>query len=171
MNNATFLVVDYSQPLCKPCDMSFLREAREAQGLTQEQLAEMAGTTRMNIYRLEKRDGISRKWAEKLSPILNVPIEDLLLGKPASLQDQQELVRTNDQFTSIPIRGEVAAGLWREVDDMNQDLEPLGFEMTIAIPDYPAELQFGLRVRGESLNKIAPNGSTLHCLEFINGGA
>ena len=74
-------------------------------------------------------------------------------------------------FTKIPIRGEVAAGLWREVDNLNQDIESFGFADTVVLPQYPPELQFGLIVRGESLNKIAPNGSTLHCLEFINGGA
>lgn len=97
-----------------------------------------------------------------------------LLDNPnADVQPNQpiDLSPTKDQFTTIPIRGEVAAGLWREVDNLNQDMESFGFADTVVIPQYPPELQFGLIVRGESLNKIAPNGATLHCLEFISGGA
>ncbi|SNY91969.1 SOS-response transcriptional repressor LexA (RecA-mediated autopeptidase) [Cohaesibacter sp. ES.047] len=72
----------------------------------------------------------------------------------------------------IPIRGEVAAGLWREHDDLAQDLdEPPQYAPTVSNDRYPSDHQFALVVRGESLNKIAPDGSTLHCVELINGGA
>ena len=80
-------------------------------------------------------------------------------------------------FFQIPIRGEVAAGLWREIDELSQDSwtensqHHVEYAPTIVLPGYPPEHQFGLYVRGESLNKIAPNGSILHCLEYINGDA
>ena len=92
-----------------------------------------------------------------------------------ALDDNSPLVRTTAEFTQIPIRGEVAAGLWREIDDLSQDCwsensqHHVEYTSTIALPGYPPEHQFGLYVRGESLNKIAPNGSVLHCLEYING--
>lgn len=76
------------------------------------------------------------------------------------------------ELGKIPIRGEVAAGLWREHDDVAQELdEPAEYAPTILAPTYPKDLQFALIVRGESLNKIAPDGSTLHCVEYIDGGS
>lgn len=66
----------------------------------------------------------------------------------------------------------MAAGLWREHDDLAQDLgEDPDYAPTVSNELYPAEHQFALIVRGESLNKIAPDVSTLHCVEIINGGA
>lgn len=72
----------------------------------------------------------------------------------------------------IPIRGEVAAGIWKQVDELYQGVEGVTeFADLVAIPGYPEEQQFALRVAGHSLNLIAPEGSILHCVEYINGGA
>ncbi|SNZ21690.1 LexA family protein [Cohaesibacter gelatinilyticus] len=72
----------------------------------------------------------------------------------------------------IPIRGEVAAGVWKQVDELYQGVEGLNeFADLVTVPGYPEDQQFALRVVGHSLNLIAPEGSTLHCVSHINGGA
>ncbi|MCT4654259.1 MAG: LexA family transcriptional regulator [Cohaesibacter sp.] len=173
--NVSFSDIDVSKLPCNIPDMGILTEARKAAGLTQEELAERCDVTRITIVRLEKQDGISKKWAEKLSPILNVPISTLMLGNsptPPSKSETGDLEPSPSQLGVLPIRGEVAAGVWREYDELAQDLgEPTEYAATVMMPGYPQEHQFALTVRGESLNKIAPNGATLHCIELINGGA
>lgn len=102
-----------------------------------------------------------------------VSVEWLLYGtKPGATTEIGDLEPSPSQLGIIPIRGEVAAGVWREYDELAQDLgEPTDYAPTIMLPGYPREQQFALIVKGESLNKIAPSGATLHCVELINGGA
>lgn len=174
MKNATFLVVDDSTMPCEPCGMSFLREAREAKGLTQEELAEKAGTTRMNIYRLEKKDGVSKKWAEKLSPILGVPVAGLMLGTSADsnqvvISPHSPLKPTELTIANLPVVGKVAAGYWRSCD-YQDDIDQFPLMPSIMNSQYPAGSQFIIEVEGESLNQTAPNGSFLHCAKLLEAG-
>lgn len=39
------------------------------------------------------------------------------------------------------------------------------------VADYPAKAQFGIRVEGKSLNKIAQDGDVLHCVRAETAGA
>lgn len=65
----------------------------------------------------------------------------------------------------IKVTGKVAANTWLDVNDMDfgyDDEEPIP-----ADPTYPANLQFALLVEGPCLNKIAPHGARLDCLDVI----
>jgi SOS-response transcriptional repressor LexA len=65
---------------------------------------------------------------------------------------------------AIPIRGEVAAGLWLELDGADE----IEFE-DIAVPfhqKWPAESQYGLIVRGTSINLVAQPGDVLQCVDL-----
>lgn len=65
----------------------------------------------------------------------------------------------------IPIRSEVAAGLWLEVGALSE--EPLGFAQGIEpIKGFPLQATYALRVRGNSVNKIAPPGALLVCVDL-----
>lgn len=70
---------------------------------------------------------------------------------------------------AIPTRGEVAAGHWLDID---VELDPQDFEQfpIAAHPGYPFEAQFGLIVRGTSINRIAASGTVLHCLDLAMTG-
>jgi SOS-response transcriptional repressor LexA len=63
----------------------------------------------------------------------------------------------------LPIVGEVAAGLWLEVDTVvdapTHDAVPLA-----ADPRWPPEEQFAVVVRGTSINRVAPDGAVLACI-------
>ncbi|GAA4247474.1 helix-turn-helix domain-containing protein [Azospirillum formosense] len=59
--------------------MTKLKEIREARGLSQEQVAEMAGTSQPQIYKLEKGlRSMTLDWAAKLARVLDVPVANLL---------------------------------------------------------------------------------------------
>jgi transcriptional regulator with XRE-family HTH domain len=59
--------------------MSMLQKLREERGLSQQQLAELAGTSQPQINRLEKsKRTLSKAWAERLSPHLGISAEKLL---------------------------------------------------------------------------------------------
>ncbi|WP_406853518.1 S24 family peptidase [Alsobacter sp. KACC 23698] len=59
--------------------MSELRRIREAKGLSQQKLAELAGTSQPQIRRLEVGEReLTKSWADRLAPFLDVRSEDLL---------------------------------------------------------------------------------------------
>lgn len=67
---------------------------------------------------------------------------------------------------AIPTLGEVAAGVWLDVD---VEMDPRDIEQfpIAALPDFPINAQFGLIVRGTSMNKVFSAGEVLHCVDII----
>jgi DNA-binding XRE family transcriptional regulator len=172
--NVSFSDIDVENGMCNIRRMGILTEARKAAGLTQEELAEKVGATRITIVRLEKKDSISRKWAEKLSPILDVPIANFLLGTSADsnqvvISPNSPLKPTELTIANLPVVGKVAAGYWRSCD-YQDDIDQFPLMPSIMNSHYPAESQFIIEVEGESLNQTAPNGSFLHCAKLLEAG-
>jgi DNA-binding XRE family transcriptional regulator len=172
--NVSFSDIDVENGMCNIRRMGILTEARKAAGLTQEELAEKVGATRITIVRLEKKDSISRKWAEKLSPILDVPIANFLLGTSADsnqvvISPNSPLKPTELTIANLPVVGKVAAGYWRSCD-YQDDIDQFPLMPSIMNSHYPAESQFIIVVEGESLNQTAPNGSFLHCAKLLEAG-
>jgi hypothetical protein len=64
--------------------------------------------------------------------------------------------------------GTVAAGLWSEVPELQENL----LERVPVAPDsrFPADAQYALRVRGASIDKIAPDGSVIACVDITAAG-
>lgn len=64
----------------------------------------------------------------------------------------------------VAVIGEVAAGLWFDteggVDRPNYEQYPLPADQR-----YPPVAQYGLIVRGNSINRVAREGEVLHCLD------
>lgn len=70
--------------------------------------------------------------------------------------------------SGVPIVGEVAAGLWMEAALFETENS---LESTISYDvRFPAQAQFVVRVRGESLNRIAGNGDLLLCVDYLAAG-
>lgn len=71
---------------------------------------------------------------------------------------------------SITTRGEVAAGRWLDID---ADVDASDFDQFPVAPDpaYPIDSQFGLIVRGTSMNKVVAPGDMLHCVDVRITGA
>jgi SOS-response transcriptional repressor LexA len=97
------------------------------------------------------------------------------IDKIAALADQLETtpeylafgIGSSEFVESIgmSVRGEVAAGLWLEVDGIidTNPFEPIPMAFD---PRYPKEAQYGLVVRGTSINKVAQPGDVLICLDL-----
>lgn len=126
-------------------------------------LADALGVDPSQVTRLLK--GTRKVSAEEIrtiarylgvNPPVNIVMDDL----------QEEEIR----LRKIPILGEVAAGAWLEVPAMSSASEAQEF-----LPFVPTENAndpglFALRVRGTSLNKIAPDGALLVCVEYHHSG-
>lgn len=71
-------------------------------------------------------------------------------------------------YEPLLIMGDVAAGLWSEVEFFNEEIT----ERSIFVPilGYKDSAQFLLRVRGESMNKVAQNGELILCVDIHDGG-
>jgi transcriptional regulator with XRE-family HTH domain len=89
-----------------------LVHARKSRGQTQEQLADLVGTTKQQISRLESGGrALSPVWAEKLGRVLAVSPEQLLFG-PKSLHVAQSRVESRTvEVVELDVRAAAGAGL------------------------------------------------------------
>lgn len=70
---------------------------------------------------------------------------------------------------TIETRGEVAAGVWLDLDVPMDPAELEQFPVSVDT-SYPPSAQYGLIVRGTSMNRVAAPGDLLHCLDFTVAG-
>jgi hypothetical protein len=69
-----------------------------------------------------------------------------------------------NNFISLNIIGEVAAGLWMDCSEYSFD--PERYDVP-ADPRFSADQQFLLRIRGNSINRRAPEGSLIRCVTMF----
>lgn len=120
-------------------------EARIAKGWTQTDLAKRIGTTQQQIARYESgTSDIKAGTLVKLSEALDVTISYLLGMENASIP--------NTAMTDVPLYGSIAAGTPIEMTSV-EDTQPIPNEVHARYPRA-----FLLRVEGESMNRILPNG-------------
>lgn len=69
----------------------------------------------------------------------------------------------------LPVLGEVAAGVWL---DVNQHVDETAYRPIPypSDPRYPHDWQYGLVVRGTSINRVAKDGDILGCLDYAASG-
>lgn len=122
-----------------------IAEARIAKGWSQAELAKRIGTTQQQIARYESgQNDVKSSVLMKLSSALGVTIS-YLLGVSNELS-------SNDSFVDVPLYGSIAAGTPLDmipVEDYHQ-------VPTVMHERYPNA--FLLKVEGESMNRILPNG-------------
>ena len=122
-----------------------IAEARVAKGWSQQDLADRMGTTQQTIQRYESgaRD-IKASVLIKLSATLNVTLSYLLGMENSSIP--------NNDTVDVPLFGRIAAGMPIEMDAVD-DTQPVPVKVHERHPDA-----FLLRVEGESMNRVLPNG-------------
>ena len=122
-----------------------IAEARIAKGWSQQDLADKMGTTQQTIQRYEAgaRD-IKSSVLIKLSATLGVTIS-YLLGMENSLLP-------GDAMVDVPLYGAIAAGTPIEMLEA-EGAQPIPIKVHEMYPNA-----FLLRVEGESMNRILPNG-------------
>lgn len=123
-----------------------IAEARIAKGWSQQELAEKLDTTQQTIQRYESgaRD-IKSSVLIKLSSVLDVTISYLLGMENAALP--------NNSTIDVPLYGSIAAGEPIEMMEF-EDSQPIPIKVHEKFPDA-----FLLKVEGDSMNRILPNGS------------
>lgn len=94
---------------------------------------------------------------EALAPVLETTPEWLAFGIGSG--------EGSEAPGGVPVIGEVAAGLWFDVDG---SVDVPKFEQHPLPVDrrYPIASQFGLIVRGSSINLVARDGEILHCVDL-----
>lgn len=164
-------MVKKQKPLAIPADASPEKRAmlkRIKEGLDEKELSPQAASLKAGLGKDVIRDLFRKSktmptidTVAALAPVLSMPPETLAWGK----NRRRALTKT----LAMPVRGEVAAGLWLEISGSD---EP-EFE-SFAVPfhvDYPPDAQYGLIVRGTSINRQAQPGDILQCLDVGISGA
>jgi transcriptional regulator with XRE-family HTH domain len=135
-----------------------IRKSRLAKRLKQAELARRLNVTR-NAVSMWERDEAEPKAANlrALAILLDRSHEWLSTGRGSQGGTQS----TVEGLREI---GDIAAGVWHEVVE-TQDVE---FKRVPAAPDprYPVEAQYALRIRGNSVNRIAADGDIVHCVDI-----
>lgn len=123
-----------------------IAEARIAKGWTQKDLAKKIGTTQQQIARYESGDNdVKSSVLVKMSNAMGVTISYLLGMENAALP--------NNSTIDVPLYGKIAAGEPIEMVEV-EDSQPVPIKVHEKFPDA-----FLLRVEGDSMNRILPNGS------------
>ena len=127
-----------------------IAEARKAKGWTQSQLAQAIGTSQQNIQRYEKGAvNVSTRRLEQIAMALDVSLSYLLgIEEPSATHTEAR----DDGYVEVPLYGSIAAGTPIEILPID-DLHPIPVIVRDKYPDA-----FLLKVRGESMNRVLPNG-------------
>lgn len=132
-----------------------LRKLRKDKGLSQPDLARMAGTNVQNISRLELgQRKMTKEWATKLAPLLDAKPPELLFDD-ADASSGLSGPYPIPSSEPLPYAGIVQAGNFRPVDehfdqDQGDHMVPPG---VFPHPKYPDLRQAAWQVRGNSMEE------------------
>ena len=137
-----------------------VQQEREALGWTQEGLAAKVSRLGRSVHqttidKIEKRDSARPQCAPELAKALGVNLQWLLTGKGPKQLDE---IATNQH--RIHLVGEVQAGKWvaPNSDGFGEDA------FDIPLPQvYDGLSPYALRVVGQSMNLVYPEGTILIC--------
>lgn len=141
-----------------------IKQLRTLFGITQKELAEVAGVTENAVSKWENGYSEPRMGAiEKIAACYGIKKSNLIedngldnidpVTKKPKLEKNSALV-----FVSVPYYGSIAAGTPIEMLPID-DTKPAPAEIRERYPD-----SFFLLVRGESMNRVLPNG----CYALVN---
>lgn len=136
--------------------MSKLRDLRLKMELSQQGLADLVGTSQPQIKRLE--DGtrkLTKEWAERLAPALQTTAEALMFG--------------GEGAKGMPVLGIIEAGQFRDISLVDQtDDRPV---IAVARDErFPHADQYALKVSGDSMDLLFPDGSYVTCANWADTG-
>lgn len=139
-----------------------LKTAIKKDGRADRDISLSAGMSSDAVRGVFRNKSPTVETVRKLASALDVPPEWLAFGVgQTSTHEGAE--------GYVPIRGEVAAGLWMEPTENSWhdevEVAPIAFT-----PEWPREGQYGLRVRGTSINRRAGDGDILRCIDIAVTG-
>ena len=122
-----------------------LAEFRKMAGLTQIQLADMVGTSKLQISRLERGERqLTPKWMSRLAPYLNCQPEELISSQTGILRQ-------------APLISWVQAGAFTECFDPYVK----GDYAELVNTSHRKPTVIALKVVGNSMDRFAPDGSII----------
>jgi phage repressor protein C with HTH and peptisase S24 domain len=152
-----------------------LREARIGAGYrSMAAAAERVGKTQ-STYRAHEngQNDFDSEHAQQYAEAFGVSAEWLLFGGDLDYRTWLKSKSDSPQAPSSPhtlrIAGEVAAGLWLESGMFEEDAVGESV-LTGGDRRFPLNHQYLLRIKGESLNKIAQDGDLILCLDYFEAG-
>lgn len=123
-----------------------IKEIREKMGVTLEYVAEKAEISIGYLSRMEgEKRNVSLKNLRKIARVLNTT-PDKLISEDV----------TGGVATEIPVKGEVRAGAWLEIDAENEN--DRGTIPALPDPRFAYATQFALLVVGTSMDKVVLPG-------------
>lgn len=150
-----------------------LRMAREQAGFQTPTAAANFFGWNENTYKSHENGirGLKTAVAERYAEAFKVSAAWLLTGegsmKTVSLA-KGTVYKETGPINGVKVTGKVAANTWMSVDEMD-----FGFDDVEYLPSlggFPVEWQYGLRVSGQCLNRIAREGDALICLNLALSG-
>lgn len=147
---------------CNLGEMNFpqrIKSARTGKRLSQPQLAKQLGVTRNAVSMWERGDAEPKSATlRKAAVILDVSYEWLATGRGGN----------SPIVEGLPLLGELAGGVWAEVRESQDD----EVERVPVAPDprFPRDAQYALKIRGNSVNKVASNGTVVICVDIMAAG-
>ena len=161
VENTTILVEDVLMP-------NRLKEIRTKRKLSQQQLADLAGTSNPQIGRLESgQRKLTREWAERLASALNCTAAEIMLTQK-ELADLGGALVSPLSGTKVYYWGEIKAGAPSNI--MDAPPEPDKWVEDQEDSRFPGIERFALKVIGDSMDLVAPDGSTVICVKTIDIG-
>jgi transcriptional regulator with XRE-family HTH domain len=137
-----------------------LRKAREARGFASAADAARALKVPLPTYTHYENGTVGyRLHADRFARFFNVSLDYLISGK-GTLDE-------NGARHTLRALGRVSANRWRD-PNFAQDVSTPPDVM--ADSRYPADAQYLLEVEGTSLNRVAPDGSWLLCVDAARAG-
>lgn len=135
-----------------------IRQARMRQRLSQAEVGKALDVSRAAVAQWEAGKGITDDNLMRLAEVLCDDYDRLKSGES----------KRSIKVAHVPLRGRIAGGVWRAVTDISE----AEVEYVPVAPDrrFPLDAQYALRVEGQSVDKVAPHGAIIHCLDLISGG-
>lgn len=149
-----------------------LKAARKAAGFRSTEAAAKRLGVSASTYRAHEngQNDFSEEQAEHYAKAFHTTAVHLIFGNRVDLQRGPDVDGFGaEPSAKLPIRGEVAAGRWLETAPFLDDLEVTEFVDGLYVRPSMAKWTYCLLVRGTSINRIAPDGSYLVCLDIGSG--
>ncbi|SHL75095.1 SOS-response transcriptional repressor LexA (RecA-mediated autopeptidase) [Roseibium suaedae] len=134
---------------------------RKDRGYSRAELARRSGVSYDNLNKYERGEVEKPRGniLELIAAALDTTEQELLYGTDFSPAQKAK--------AGLAIRGEVAAGIWLEADLFEAEAVETS---TLVGHDirHPSSAQYLLRIKGESLNKIAQDGDLILCVNYLD---
>jgi len=145
-----------------------IKEMRQNRGLTLEELSEKSSYSTSYISRLESgKRRLSTVVAERLATSLSCTAAEIMLTKE-ELADLGNALVSPFSGTRVPYWGAIQAGAPSNIMDAPPELEEWIEDQEDS--RFPGVERFALKVVGDSMDLVAPNGSTVICVKTIDMG-